>query len=68
MDRMPRIARVVVPGQPHHVTQRGVRSLRVFFSDEDRQVYLDLVKEHFAAHDVEVRAWGVRGTHTLIMA
>ena len=30
---MPRIARVVVPGTPHHVTQRGVRRMDVFFCD-----------------------------------
>ena len=30
---MARIARVVVPGVPHHVTQRGNRRLETFFSD-----------------------------------
>jgi len=44
---MPRIARAIVPGQPHQVTQCGVRSIRVFFGDEDRQTYLDLVSEQF---------------------
>ena len=33
---MTRIARVVVPGLPHHVTQRGNRRERVFFEDEMR--------------------------------
>jgi len=42
---MPRIARVVVPGIPHHITQRGVRSMTIFFSDRDRQNYLELL--HF---------------------
>ena len=32
---MDRIARYVVPGLPHHVTQRGNRRERVFFGDED---------------------------------
>jgi REP element-mobilizing transposase RayT len=32
---MPRIARVVVPKYPHHVTQRGNRRQTVFFSAED---------------------------------
>ena len=32
---MARIARVVVPGLPHHVTQRGNRRERVFFEDDD---------------------------------
>jgi putative transposase len=42
---MGRIARVVVAGIPHHVTQRGVRSMRVFFSDQDRYKYLKLLAE-----------------------
>lgn len=33
--RMARIARVVVPGLPHHVTQRGNRREPVFFAAED---------------------------------
>jgi putative transposase len=32
---MARIARVVVPGLPHHVTQRGNRREPMFFGTED---------------------------------
>ncbi len=32
---MARLARVVVPGLPHHVTQRGNRRERTFFEDGD---------------------------------
>lgn len=32
---MPRLARRVARGFPHHVMQRGNRCLRAFFSDED---------------------------------
>ena len=38
-----RLARVVVPGLPHHVTQRGNRREPVFFRDDDYQAYLDLI-------------------------
>ena len=38
---MPRIARTVIPGVVHHVTQRGNNQQDVFFVDDDRQVYLD---------------------------
>ena len=41
---MPRLARVVVPGLPHHVVQRGNRRQDVFFSDADREAYLALPK------------------------
>jgi putative transposase len=42
---MARLARIVVPDIPHHVTQRGNRRQDVFFSDEDYAAYRDLVAE-----------------------
>jgi REP element-mobilizing transposase RayT len=35
-----RIARVVIPGIPHHITQRGNHRETVFFSDDARTLYL----------------------------
>ena len=40
---MPRTARLVIPGAPHHVTQRGARRLPVFFEDGDYRSYLALL-------------------------
>jgi putative transposase len=40
---MARLARVVVPGEAHHVTQRGNRREPVFFSDDDYRAYLALI-------------------------
>lgn len=40
---MPRIARIVAPGMPHHVTQRGNRRMQTFFGDDDYRAYLSLV-------------------------
>ena len=37
---MPRIARVVVPGIPHHVTQRGNRRQTTFFNQDELQAVL----------------------------
>lgn len=42
---MARMARLVVPHHPHHVTQRGNRRQPVFFDDDDYRVYLDLVRD-----------------------
>lgn len=36
---MARVARVVAPGLPHHVTQRGNRRQQVSFTDEDFAEY-----------------------------
>ncbi len=43
---MPRAARMVVPGVPYHITQRGNRREDVFFCDGDRNLYLKLLLEH----------------------
>ena len=41
---MPRVARIVIADVAHHITQRGNNRQDVFFVDEDRQVYLDLLQ------------------------
>ena len=41
--------RVVVPGLPHHVTQRGNGRARTFFGDADYALYRDLLAEHCRA-------------------
>ena len=46
LARMAGISRVVLPGHPHHVTQRGVRSGRVFFSDDDRREYVWILRRN----------------------
>ncbi len=40
---MARFARVVIPECPHHITQRGVRSMDIFYTNHDRKIYLDLL-------------------------
>ncbi len=37
---MPRLAQIVFPDLPHHITQRGNRHENVFFTDDDRYQYL----------------------------
>jgi len=41
---MARLARVVLPGYPHHIIQRGNRRQDVFFVEEDYEQYLQLLK------------------------
>ena len=54
---MARLARIITPGAPHQVTQRGNLRQPLFFSDEDRMLYLDLLREGCAAARVECLAW-----------
>ncbi len=42
---MARMKRVVVPRYPHHVVQRGVRSMDIFYHDDDRREYLHLLDQ-----------------------
>jgi len=46
---MNRVVRVVVPGYPHHVTQRGNRRADVFETDGDRHAYLRFLKKYGGA-------------------
>ena len=41
---MPRRARIILPGLPHHVTQRGNRRQQVFFCDNDYRAYLKFLE------------------------
>ncbi len=60
---MPRMARVVVAGIPHHITQRGNRREDVFFCDDDRQRYLQLLLEYSAKHELETLAYCLMTNH-----
>lgn len=53
---MARAARAVEVGAPHHVTQRGNARHRVFFTQSDREVYLNLLFDHAARY--QMRVWG----------
>ena len=60
---MARLARIVVPGCPHHVTQRGNRREAIFFEAGDQEVYRDLLAEHCAKSSVEVWAYCLMPNH-----
>ena len=42
---MARLPRIVVPGQPLHIVQRGNDRNPVFFTEMDYRVYLDVLNE-----------------------
>ena len=54
---MARIARVVVPGLPHLVIQRGADNRQVFFSADDYRDYIKLVGESCARWKVRIWAY-----------
>jgi putative transposase len=54
---MARIARIVVPGRLHHIVQRGVRRMTVFFRDDDRDIYARLLRKFSLMHGFEIAAY-----------
>jgi putative transposase len=60
---MARLARIVVPDVPHHVTQRGNRRQPVFFRDEDYAAYRQLVAQALAHEGVRCLAWCLMPNH-----
>lgn len=60
---MARIPRVVVPGYPHHVTQRGNRRQKTFFHDDDYRYYIELLSESVAGCGAEIWAYCLMPNH-----
>jgi putative transposase len=65
---MPRPPRLIVPGLPHHVTQRGNYRQEVFFRDEDRQSYLQMLKEYSREYGIAIQAFCLMSNHVHLVA
>lgn len=65
---MPRIARTVFAGIPHHITQRGNRREPVFFSDDDRRRYLTWLAAYCRKHGVDILAYCLMDNHIHLVA
>ncbi len=64
---MPRIARIIAPGYPHHITQRGNNRSAVFFDDEDRQTYLNLLAGYAQKYGLQIWAWCLMDNHVHLL-
>ena len=65
---MARHARVVVPGYPHHITQRGNRRQQTFFELSDYSHYLGLLTEECKKSNVEIWAYCLMPNHVHLIA
>jgi len=65
---MARIARVVAEGMPHHITQRGNRRQKTFFSEEDYAAYIDLMAQWCRKYTVEIWAYCLMPNHIHLIA
>ena len=64
---MARLSRIVVPGLPHHVTQRGNRRQALFAEPGDYALYRDLVAERCRANGVACWAYCLMPNHVHLM-
>ena len=60
---MPRVARIVIPDVPHHVTQRGNNRQDVFFAVDDRSVYLQILAEQSGRAALDVLGYSLMTNH-----
>jgi putative transposase len=60
---MARMARLVVAGYPHHITQRGNRRQTTFFCPEDYQHYIGLMAHFCCEAETEVLAYCLMPNH-----
>ena len=60
---MARIKRIVIPDTPHHITQRGVRSMNIFFRHDDYEYYKKLLFEQCKIHELKVVSYCLMTNH-----
>ena len=64
---MARLPRVVIPGIPHHVTQRGNGRQRTFFEEADYALYLDLLAQAAERAHAEIWAYCLMPNHVHVV-
>lgn len=64
---MARLPRLVLPGYPYHVTQRGNRRQQTFFEDGDYALYRDLLSEAAARAGAEIWCYCLMPNHVHVI-
>jgi putative transposase len=65
---VPRVARIVVPGAVHHLTQRGNNRQDVFFADDDRAAYLAFLAAQCRRYGVTLLGYCLMTNHVHVVA
>jgi REP element-mobilizing transposase RayT len=65
---MPRLARVVAVGVPHHITQRGNARRFILQDEADRKVYLDLLRQTTEQHGIVLIGYCLVSNHVHLVA
>ena len=67
-EEMPRIARAVAVGIPHHITQRGNYRQVVFEEDSDYRQYLEWLKHYSNKYSLRIWAYCLMNNHVHFVA
>ena len=65
---MARLARLTLPGLPHHIIQRGNNRQAIFATAADYQYLLDQLQEQAARWEVQIHAYVLMGNHFHLLA
>lgn len=65
---MARLARLAVAGLPHHIIQRGHHEQLIVLDDEDRKLFLQILRESSAATGVSIHAYALLDDHVHLLA
>jgi len=65
---MARIARIVIPDCPHHITQRGNNHQDVFFTDDDRRLYLRILGAQSERYGLSIIGYCLMTNHIHLIA
>jgi putative transposase len=61
------MARVVCPGFPHHITQRGVRRFNVFLDEADHILYRELLDHYARRHGLGLASYCLMTIHVHVI-
>jgi putative transposase len=65
---MTRLKRLVIPGMPHHLVQRGNHRMNVFLDDSDRLVFMRMLGESSEKHGVNIFGYTLMTNHEHLVA
>ena len=65
---MPRVARIVAVGYPHHIIQSGNYGQKIFADDNDRLKYLSWIQEYSNKYGLSILAYCLMKNHVHFVA
>ena len=67
LELMARLPRIAIVNVPHHVTQRGNARQFLLASDEERLVYLELLRRYIRLHELALLGYCLMSNHVHLL-